>query len=260
MTLKITVLGSGSSGNAILLTSGSDGILIDAGFSRKVILSKLQELSIPPKTIKAIFITHEHSDHTKGLRVTADYLDIPAYLTYETAKYLNTRKELSKKKVIFDAGTPFNFLDFKIHPFRVAHDAIDPVGFIISTGKIKIGIALDLGHMSSLVKCRLKGCNALILESNYDTELLKISNRPLNLKRRIAGRLGHLSNDEALSSLHELFTADTKHLLLGHISSECNDHSLLQKKAISKLDALKRTDIHLSILKQHTTTTPISIE
>jgi phosphoribosyl 1,2-cyclic phosphodiesterase len=259
MDFNITVLGSGSSGNAILLSLGNDGILIDAGFSRKEILTRLNELSISPEIIKAILITHEHSDHVKGLRVTADHLDIPAYLTYETAKYLDIKKQISKKKYIFDSGTPFKLLNFNIHPFRVAHDAIDPVGFIVSGNGINVGIALDLGHMNSLVKCRLKGCDALILESNYEIELLKTSQRPLRLKRRIAGRFGHLSNDDALSSLNDLFTDSTKNLLLGHISSECNDHILLKEKATSKLQALNRTDINLSILKQHIVTNPILI-
>ena len=259
MDFNITVLGSGSSGNAILLTLGNNGILIDAGFSRKEILSRLTELSISPKIIKAILITHEHSDHVKGLRVTADYLDIPAYLTYETAKYLESKKQLCKTKFIFDPGTPFKIMDFNIHPFRVAHDAIDPVGFIVSGNGINIGIALDLGHINSLVKCRLRGCDALILESNYEVDLLKKSLRPLRLKRRIAGRFGHLSNDDTLSSLPELFTVNTKHLLLGHISSECNDHSLLQKKALCKLQSLKRDDVNLVILMQNVVTTPIQV-
>jgi phosphoribosyl 1,2-cyclic phosphodiesterase len=259
MDFNITVLGSGSSGNAILLTMGNNGILIDAGFSRKEILTRLDKLSISPEVIKAILITHEHSDHVKGLRVTADHLNIPAYTTYETAKYLDVKKQLSKKRIIFDSGTPFNLLDFKIHPFRVAHDAIDPVGFIITGNNIKVGIALDLGHMNSLVKCRLKGCDALILESNYEDELLKKSLRPLRLKRRIAGRFGHLSNDSTLSSLDDLIADNTKNLLLGHISSECNDHAILKEKADLKLQDLKRTDINLSILKQNIVTDPILI-
>ena len=258
--MNITVLGSGSSGNAILLTLGNDGILIDAGFSRKEILSRLDELTISPKIIKAILVTHEHSDHVKGLRVTADHLDIPAYLTYETAKYLESKKQMSKKKFIFDSGSPFKLLGFTIHPFRVAHDAIDPVGFLVTAKNINVGIALDLGHMNSLVKCRLKGCNALILESNYEEELLKKSQRPLRLIRRIAGRFGHLSNDNALSSLNELLTTDTSHLLLGHISSECNNHTLLKEKAATELQNLNRTDVTLTILKQHIPTPTILIE
>ena len=259
MNFNITVLGSGSSGNAILLSTKNAGLLIDAGFSRKEILNRLKSLSISPEIIKGVLITHEHSDHVKGLRVFADHLGIPAYLTFDTAKYLENKKQLPKKKFIFDAGSPFQIADFAIHPFRVAHDAIDPVGFIISHKHINIGLALDLGHLDTLVKCRLKGCDALIIESNYDTELLKNSSRPLRLKRRIAGRLGHLSNDETLNSLHEILTDKTKALLLGHISSECNSHKLLEEKAISKLQQIKRTDVNLSILKQDIPTKTISV-
>ncbi|MCF7790967.1 MAG: MBL fold metallo-hydrolase [Victivallales bacterium] len=259
MDFNITVLGSGSSGNAILLSLGDNGILIDAGFSRKEILTRLNKLSIPPETIKAILVTHEHSDHVKGLRVTADTLDIPAYLNYETAKFLESRNKLCKKKYIFDSGTPFKLLDFTVHPFRVAHDAIDPVGFIISSSNFNIGVALDIGHMNTLAKCRLKGCHSIILESNYDTELLNKSKRPLKLKRRIAGRFGHLSNDDALNSFHEILTENSKNLFLGHISSECNNHSILTDKARKRLSEIMRKDINLSILSQHEPSGPVLI-
>ena len=133
MDFNITVLGSGSSGNAVLLSRGDNGILIDAGFSRKEILSRLSESRISPDVIKAILITHEHTDHVKGARVLADYLDVPTYTTYDTAQYLMDKNRIGKKKVIFDAGSPFNIVDFDIQPFRISHDAIDPVGFIISS-------------------------------------------------------------------------------------------------------------------------------
>ena len=252
MNVNIIVLGSGSSGNAILLVAGNNAILIDAGFSRKELLTRLNKCSIDPAIIKAVLITHEHSDHTKGLRVFADHLRIPAYTTYNTAKYLKTKNLLSAKQIIFDSGTPFQVLDFNVHPFRVAHDAIDPVGFIVSLKGIEVGIALDLGHINTLAKCRLKGCNALLLESNYEVELLKNSQRPLRLKKRIASKFGHLSNDDAMSSLESILTENTTHLLLGHISSECNDHDILHSKASEKLLQLKRTDIQLTVLKQNT--------
>ena len=147
MDFNITVLGSGSAGNSVLLSRGNNGILIDAGFSRKKILERLSESGFSPDIIKAILITHEHSDHVRGVRVLADHLDIPTYTTYDTAQYLMEKNNIGKKKVIFDAGSPFNIIDFDVQPFRVSHDAIDPVGFIISSNGIKVGFAMDLGHL-----------------------------------------------------------------------------------------------------------------
>ena len=257
MDFNITVLGSGSSGNSVLISYGDNGILIDAGFSRKEILSRLNESGISASVIKAILITHDHTDHVKGARVLADYLDIPTYTTYDTAQYLMDKNRIGKKKVIFDAGSPFNVVDFKVQPFRISHDAIDPVGFIISANSIRIGFAMDLGHLDTLTKCRLKGCDAIVMESNHDIKLLKNSKRPLRLIRRIAGNFGHLSNDAAISSLHELLTKDSRFLFLGHLSGECNRVDIVEKMAISKLSEINRSDVALSIMKQDSPLAPV---
>jgi phosphoribosyl 1,2-cyclic phosphodiesterase len=257
MDFNITVLGSGSSGNSVLLSRGDNGILIDAGFSRKEILSRLNESGISPDIIKAILITHEHTDHVKGARVLADYLDIPTYTTCDTAQYLMDKNRIGKKKIIFDAGSPFNIVDFDIQPFRVSHDAIDPVGFIISTNGVRVGFAMDLGHLDRLTKCRLKGCDAIVMESNHDIKLLKTSNRPLRLIRRIAGNFGHLSNDTAISSLHELLTKNSRFLFLGHLSSECNRIDIVENMAVSKLGEINRTDVILSIMQQDNPLAPV---
>lgn len=259
MEFNVTVLGSGSSGNSILISNGNDGILIDAGFSRKEILSRLDASGLSPDIVKAILITHEHLDHVKGARVLADYLDIPTYVTPGTAKYLSEKNYLGKKKVLFEAGTEFNLLDFKVQPFCVSHDAIDPVGFIIAVGDIKVGLAMDLGHLDRLTKCRLKGCNVIILESNHDTQLLRTSSRPLRLIRRIAGKFGHLSNEAAISSLPDLLTENSQFLFLGHISSECNNPEIVEEMAKSRLKEIERTDIILSIMKQEAPLETISI-
>ncbi len=251
MDLNITVLGSGSSGNSILITYGDNGILIDSGFSRKELFSRLDKVGISPEVIQSLLITHEHSDHVKGARIVADTLDIPTYATRGTAECMLDKNYLGKKRTLFDSGSPFLINDFKIRPFRISHDAIDPVGFIIQVKNIRIGIAMDLGHLDQLVKCRLSGCDAIILESNHDHRLLKNSNRPLRLIRRIAGRLGHLDNNTAINSLDEILNINSKFLMLGHISNECNDRELIHELASLKLKKLNRKDVKLSLLKQN---------
>ena len=257
MDFNLTVLGSGSSGNSVLLSRGDNGILIDAGFSRKEILYRLNKSGISADIIKAIIITHEHTDHVKGARVLANHLDIPTYTTYDTAQYLMDKDRIGKKKVVFDAGSPFSIADFDVQPFRVSHDAIDPVGFIVSSNGVKVGFAMDLGHLDRLTKCRLKGCDAIILESNHDVKLLKTSKRPLRLIRRIAGNFGHLSNDVAISSLHELLTESSRFLFLGHLSGECNRVDIVEKMAVAKLKEINRTDVMLSIMKQDNPLAPV---
>lgn len=257
LDFNITVLGSGSSGNSVLFTVGDKGLLIDAGFSRKELLRRLDKVGVSPEVIKAILITHEHTDHVKGARVLANYLDVPTYVTYETGNYLSERNKIGDKKTIFESGTSFKFLDFLIQTFNISHDALDPVGFIISYKGINVGYALDTGHLNTLTKCRLRGCDAIILECNYDAELLRNSQRPIRLIRRVASKFGHLSNDEAVSSFDELLTNKTRHLFLGHISGECNKYDLVEDMARSKLDQLEKKDIQFSTMYQDTPKAPL---
>ncbi|OGV32483.1 MAG: hypothetical protein A2020_02205 [Lentisphaerae bacterium GWF2_45_14] len=250
MKLGISVLGSGSQGNSILVHSETSGILVDAGFSRKEILARLEILKINPSIIKAILITHEHEDHIKGCRVLSDALDLPAYMTNDTFRYLQQNNKTGSKKAIFDPGTSFMIEDFKIEPFAVQHDAIQPVGFVISLNGTKAGIATDLGHMSRLAKVRLQGCQAIILEANHDIQMLRDAERPLHLKRRILGRHGHLNNQDAIDSFDEIISETTRYLFMAHISSDCNDRNLVRFLAEDKLKKMQRTDILVHVLDQ----------
>ena len=259
MDLNITVLGSGSLGNSLLFSLGNNGILIDAGFSRKEILRRLDSLGISADIIKAILITHEHSDHVRGARVLADHLDVPTYTTLNTGQFLADKNQIGKKKVIFDAGSAFKIVDFIVQPFRISHDAIDPVGFIVSSFNTKLGYAMDLGHLDRLTKCRLKGCDAIVLESNHDIGLLRKSKRPIRLIRRIAGNFGHLSNETAISSLHEILTESSNFLFLGHLSGECNRFEIVKDKAEKKLKDILREDISLSVMRQDQPLQPVLI-
>jgi phosphoribosyl 1,2-cyclic phosphodiesterase len=250
MRTGITALGSGSKGNSILLHTENSGILIDVGFSRKETLTRLEILGISPEIINGILITHEHDDHVRGCRVLANHLDLPTYLTVDTFKYLHQQKKIGDKKIIFAPGSPFEVNKFKIDPFSVQHDAIQPVGFIVTSGRFKIGIATDLGQLNRLATARLQGCDALILEANHDVQMLRDAMRPLHLKRRILGRHGHLSNEDAIEAFSELLSGKTRHVFLAHISSECNDHNLVKNLAKEKLKKMGRADILLYVLEQ----------
>lgn len=251
MSLGITILGGGSRGNSLLIHNDNDGILVDAGFSRKEMLRRMVRAGVDPAIIRLILVTHEHGDHTSGCRVLGKHLGVPVCASFKTFEYMRyERSEDWGDTRIFSTGSSFEFNKFQIHPFSVQHDAIDPVGFVISSGEYRVGIATDLGCVNELTKRRLHDCDVLILESNYDLDMLRSADRSLSLKRRIMGRHGHLDNAEAASSLPELLTARTRALFMTHISSDCNTPSIVKKTIEEKLKEMGRTDIILSIVSQ----------
>ncbi|HBM17169.1 MAG TPA: MBL fold metallo-hydrolase [Lentisphaeria bacterium] len=259
MDLNITVLGSGSEGNATVVSLGNFGVLIDNGFSKKELLRRLSVSGISPDTIKALIITHEHSDHIKGARIIADALDIETFANTFTANEMRKVSCLGKKHKSFLTGSPFIIENFKITPFRISHDAIESVGFVFETKGIKIGYAMDVGTLDTLTKQRLKGCDVIMLESNHDKKMLMESTRPFYLKKRILSRTGHLDNTEAIGAFSELVTENTRKIMLGHISSDCNLHSIVEGMAVSKLRSMNRSDITVKLMKQHQPSVPVLI-
>lgn len=251
MKIGITVLGSGSSGNALLIHSEESAILVDAGFSRKEMLARFATVGVDPSIIKGLVITHEHGDHVKGARVLADHLEIPTFLTPHAYKHLKPKNLVGEKVQVFNTGSPFAVDIFNIHPFVVPHDAMDPVGFAFFAENFKIGVVTDLGHVNNLVKTRLLECDALVLECNHDVQMLKNSERALSLKRRILGRFGHLNNEDAINALDELLHPKTKHVVLYHLSSECNCPDKVAELAAAKFAALNRQDVSYQIARQH---------
>ena len=249
--LHFITLGSGSKGNSFLIGFQDQYLMIDAGFSRKELVKRLEDAKVKPHQINAVLITHDHEDHIKGCRVFCDSFAIPAYISYKSVDYLKERNKLPKKIKQFDAGNAFMIEDFLILPFSVQHDSIDAVGFTIEIEKRKLGIATDLGCVNLLTKQRLHDCDILVIESNYDLDLLRAAERPLQLKRRIMGKFGHLGNLECLEALDELLTEKTKNLCLVHLSEDCNDFEVVKDMATMKLGLLKRQDITLEIASQN---------
>ncbi len=250
MGLGITILGSGSRGNAILVHNERNAILVDAGFSRKELLARISACGIDPRTIRALVISHEHGDHVNGARLFSDELNVPTYVTFKTATRLEAARKLGKKKILFETGTMFDIGEFQVRAFSVPHDAADPVGFVINSDGARIGIATDLGHINSLCAQRLRDCDALVLESNHDVEMQQRSERSPSLKQRVLGRHGHLSNDDAISALEQLVTERTKIVFLVHLSSDCNECDLVLRAARSKLDGIGRKDVQLAVVLQ----------
>lgn len=225
-------------------------ILVDAGFSLRELRRRMSAAAIDEGRLAAILVSHEHADHSKGIGVVARKLDLPVFCTRDTAMVLRERNLLGDRINLFPAGGIFDLAGFKIQAFSIPHDAIDPVGFTFCHEQIKIGIATDLGHPSSVVCHHLGNCDILVVESNHDIAMLHESQRPWRLKQRIMGRHGHLSNSDSMSLLGRLLHRRTKHLILAHASCECNDYGLLAELAGNLLGESGRPDVTYHIATQ----------
>lgn len=223
MALSITPLFSGSSGNAILIRSEQTKILVDAGVSGKRIEQALAEVGETAGDIKAILLTHEHSDHITGAGVLSRKHNIPIYATELTWNAANGKLgRVSTKHTRIISKSDFYIDDLLIEPFETPHDAVDPVGYCVSNGAKKIGVATDLGYFSKTVEYRLHSCDLVLLESNHDSDMLLAGRYPYHLKQRIKSRRGHLSNDDAAQAAIRLAAAGVSSILLGHLSQENN--------------------------------------
>jgi phosphoribosyl 1,2-cyclic phosphodiesterase len=249
--VAITVLGSGSKGNATVIHTKDSALLVDAGFSRTDMLNRLFRAGIDTSSIKGLIITHDHSDHIKGARLIADHLGVNTYAACLPADKDRARQQFGAKPERFIPGDDFVIDVFHVQSFPIPHDATNPVGFVIQVENKRIGIATDLGHISTSIKSHLSGCDAIIIESNHDISMLQESNRPQILKNRISGELGHLNNADAINSFDELFDDRTQAVILCHLSDECNCPDKVAILAEKKLKQMGRNDIHLSVTKQH---------
>lgn len=221
-------LSSGSQGNAVLIKNNDEAILIDCGLSCKKLREKLNEAEIDESMLSAIFVTHEHSDHVSGLRVTADKLGIPAYSNQNTGAFLTRKNRAPKELIHFENGHPISHGSFVVEPFSVPHDGVDTVAFSVSCSSKKITVATDFGYASQMVKQRIKESDILFIEANHDVKMLQeCDKRPWKIKQRILSRHGHLSNDACFELLSEGLHKDLTQLVLGHVSKDTNDYSLV---------------------------------
>ena len=214
--LKFCSLYSGSSGNSLLIESDKTKILVDCGTSAKKITTALNKLSIDITNIDAILVTHEHTDHVQSLGTISKKYDIPVFANFETwnAMPKQTEKIDIANRNTFENDNEFQIGNLQIFPFSTPHDAANPCGFSIVNGNKKLSIATDLGHMNEAIFENLKGSSFMLLEANYEPEVLKMSQYPFLLKRRIAGPHGHLSNNEAGQTISALINNDLKEVML----------------------------------------------
>jgi phosphoribosyl 1,2-cyclic phosphodiesterase len=228
--MRLCLLASGSKGNCLFLETDSCRLLIDAGLSGRETLARLSSIGVAAETLDGILITHEHTDHVRGVGALARRLKIPVLVgsrTHEAARHVLGKVDL----VQFDPGSSFDFKGLAIDPFPITHDACDPVGFRIEGGEGCIGFATDLGIATRLTQEKLKGCRALVLEFNHDEEMLQNGPYPWHLKQRIRSRHGHLSNTEGATLLEELLNSGLEGVFLSHLSEVNNDPLLAMAAA-----------------------------
>lgn len=250
MSLETCVLASGSSGNCIYIASKKTRVLIDAGLSAKQVALRLEQIGVPPESINGICVSHEHGDHVNGIRVLQKRHNIPVFVNAGTLSGMQRQPKADEIKAkIFQTGSAFTIGDITIEPFSVPHDAYEPVGFRLQTTETTIGVATDLGMSTALVRDKLKGCNAIILESNHDEDLLREAPRPWPLKQRIRSRQGHLSNIDAARLITESATDALEHVFLAHLSSDCNTPETAMRTVASQLRLDGLGHISLEIAK-----------
>lgn len=233
---KLVPLYSGSSGNSTFIGTGGRGILVDVGKSCKMTLAALAASGVDEKGVEAIFITHEHIDHIRGLDVLSRKLDVPLYCSAGTAEYLRRTgavKDFIELHIIDDA---VEVAGLRVSPFRASHDSADCLGFRIEFENGKTAaVATDLGFVSEEVLSSITGCSVVMLESNYDRHMLDVGSYPYYLKQRIKGDRGHLSNDDCAETLRLLARAGGKRFVLAHLSRENNMPELARVTANAAL-------------------------
>jgi phosphoribosyl 1,2-cyclic phosphodiesterase len=258
--MRVTVLGSGSAGNATLVEAGDVRILIDAGFSGRDVERRLCAVDVDPASVNAIVITHDHGDHTRGMGILARRLQVPIYMTPRTHAACAALLNGTETVRTYGSTAPFCLGALEVRPFLTVHDAADPVAVTVRhvDSGAKLGIATDLGRPTAAIRAELAGCHMLVLEANHDDALLWRGPYPWSVKQRIASSHGHLSNRAAARLARELFHSGLTNIVLAHLSEHCN-HGDLAIQAVGAALARMRYRGKLSVAPQDDPMEPVTV-
>lgn len=260
---KFCSLFSGSTGNSLLVETGNTKVLVDAGESAKKIVSALSLIDVDIADIDAIIVTHEHSDHVKSLGTLSRQYNIPVYANQCTWNAMPEQKQkiLNENQKVFLVNEEFEIKDLSFKPFNIPHDAASPCGFNINYKNNKISIATDLGHITPEIISNLEKSSFILLESNYDPDILKYSRYPFSLKQRISGPNGHLSNNNSGEIISKLIKTGLTSVMLGHLSKENNFPELAYKTVVEEIisNHHDESDIRIKVAKRDGPSTVINI-
>ena len=260
MPVRLTILGSGSSGNCAYVETDETRVLIDAGFSLRQIRERLATIGRVPENLTGILVTHEHADHVQSLPLLSGKLGIPVYCNRPTQEAVEYKSKTRLTCRLFTTGASFEVGDIMVETFMIPHDAQEPVGFLLRTSAGNIGFLTDLGHTTRLVLERIRPAHALVLEANHDIKMLQdCPRRPWSLKQRILGRHGHLSNEAAADATEAIMSPDLRHLYLGHLSRECNRPELAHRVVNDRLQKIGATHVRLEITSQSVPSQTLSL-
>ena len=237
--MRLIVLGSGSTGNVLLIESGGARVLVDAGLTAKETARRIAANGLDPTRLDGIVITHEHSDHIKGAAVLSKTTGAPVFMSAaarSASSFPNGGEGIVWGERV-SSSEPFQIGPMEFYPFGIPHDGADTFAVTVKADGIKAGIVTDLGYITQLAAERLRGCDFILIESNHDLDLLKVGPYPWSVKQRIASRLGHLSNDETSRWLREDFDGQARFLVLAHLSRRCNHPELARLAALRALKA-----------------------
>lgn len=232
--MRFASLGSGSSGNSLLVEAATTRVLLDCGFGLREVARRITRLGLQPEDISGILVTHEHDDHAGGVFRLANKYRIPVWLTHGTftmsQRYLPAQCNFTVH--IIDSHAPFSIGDLHVEPFPVPHDAREPVQFVLGDGQHRLGVLTDTGTSTPHIEAMLNRCDSLVLECNHDLDMLMNGPYAYPLKKRVSGRLGHLDNQTSAGLLARLDNSRLKHLLAAHLSAQ-NNHPDLVRTALS---------------------------
>jgi len=245
------MLASGSSGNSVLVETQQGGVLVDCGLSGAEAERRMTKAGCSPAHLDAIVVSHEHTDHIQGVGILARRFGLPVYISSATLAACNGHLDRGVETVAFEPGREFFIKSLLVRPFSIPHDAADPVGFTFRQGNVKAGVATDIGFATALAVRHLAACNLLVLEANHDPEMLARGPYPWELKRRIRGRMGHLSNDEAGRLLEKVMHDDLEGVVLAHLSDKNNSPALARKAAEAVLKRFRMEErVSLAVADQ----------
>ena len=270
--MKITVLGSGSTGNAVLIVAGETRVLVDAGLSARETVRRLALVGEDATKLDGVIITHEHGDHAGGLRVLLKSLSCPVYISGQTREaYISERHNVSSEEPrkradvlrdrveLIESSKDFKIGAIDFHPFTIPHDAVDNFGFTATHAGVCVATLMDFGHVTTLITERLRGCAAIVVESNHSRDMLKAcSVYPWELKQRILSRTGHLSNEDVADWLRDGFDGTARYVVLAHLSQRANNPFLAKitaETALRERAPLFQTDTEI-ILSHYKEPTP----